>query len=645
MAPSPTELSNFDEVAADALSLTLTQTTTSRTTIRGIGADTGRFIMSIGDMLLRGIENVSIQIRLQSLATALNFEERVNVPAYISSRICTDLLELQRVGLYSIDVRRQAWRMILFVLEREHGATQVANAIVDWPPVEIQLLIRQLAMCKLSDWTLYPGADQENGQRVKTPPDARPSISGRQRRLTQNFHLILSELIVKDPAIFHDVYDIHDFADLQTDYVLRGKISGDMPPVTRFLTSFALTYKPHSSWDPRGFDLQPMAVSMVRFIASGRPEYASQFVDALMDVLLVFAHAEVTSSDIQSIYDRYPGLRSRGLAHLSQPFLIFAMHMACSSKRASQLFLQAGLLRVVAYLSWKRAPHSQLGTASDADSSILDNFRSACLHVVAILAFHCSTDACADDMFKAGLEQWIIDEGTVDDRRLRTSSSLRYGERIDFQNQIHALVLSTLETIASRPQGYYAPASHFYCLSGILLSRYIYASDDLPEREYTVARIVLYCAASLEGDWFGLIDFLCHGEQRQCYAILHAVYSYLHDTLRLPLTSHNAETLRSMSRRTAARDVIVTNPVDRFLILIARAGGYELPILQYFNDAGFLSLLKDLLRGWYDFLEETPILNPILREKRENICRILEDNCKLLRGIVHSQGILTEVPF
>lgn len=81
------------DIEADVASISISRTSTtgSASTIRGIGTLTGKGIMAVGNVVVRGIERVTIQMRLRTIGEHLQREE-----AFIPLEVFEDLLELQR---------------------------------------------------------------------------------------------------------------------------------------------------------------------------------------------------------------------------------------------------------------------------------------------------------------------------------------------------------------------------------------------------------------------------------------------------------------------------------------------------------------------------------------------------------------------
>ena len=63
----------------------------------------------------------------------------------------SDVLVSRRYGLYSKGIRNRAWDIILLLMERRR-TEHLTDIVATWLSTEIQLMIRQLSVFKLSDW-------------------------------------------------------------------------------------------------------------------------------------------------------------------------------------------------------------------------------------------------------------------------------------------------------------------------------------------------------------------------------------------------------------------------------------------------------------------------------------------------------------
>ncbi|PSR71746.1 hypothetical protein PHLCEN_2v12394 [Hermanssonia centrifuga] len=69
-------MDTFERIVSDAASLSIsyTATTSTSTTTVGLGYVSGRAIMALGDIALRGMERMNIEIRLRRLASRVRSE-------------------------------------------------------------------------------------------------------------------------------------------------------------------------------------------------------------------------------------------------------------------------------------------------------------------------------------------------------------------------------------------------------------------------------------------------------------------------------------------------------------------------------------------------------------------------------------------
>ena len=81
------------DIDADVASITNSRSCSSNSTstFRGLGTSSGKAIMAVGNLALRGIERVTIQAKLRKISEQLKREE-----AFLSPDVYEDLLELQR---------------------------------------------------------------------------------------------------------------------------------------------------------------------------------------------------------------------------------------------------------------------------------------------------------------------------------------------------------------------------------------------------------------------------------------------------------------------------------------------------------------------------------------------------------------------
>lgn len=87
------DIDNYDRIATDAASLSVSHTATSNSsTVYGLGATSGHALMVLGEMTVRGLDKASIRLRLQRISRAM----RLASPDKWPSSCAAELLECQR---------------------------------------------------------------------------------------------------------------------------------------------------------------------------------------------------------------------------------------------------------------------------------------------------------------------------------------------------------------------------------------------------------------------------------------------------------------------------------------------------------------------------------------------------------------------
>ncbi|CAL1707053.1 unnamed protein product [Somion occarium] len=139
-------LTNLTTIAEEAelISLTGTPSVRSGTTV-GLGTLSSRAIMAVGEYAVKGIENVNIRRKLG--IASFQLRQQGAVP----KQVIDDLLELQRMGLYSAPLRERACDLLMATLIKQ-GLEETIQLLKQWSAIEIQYFLRQFAAFKLTRW-------------------------------------------------------------------------------------------------------------------------------------------------------------------------------------------------------------------------------------------------------------------------------------------------------------------------------------------------------------------------------------------------------------------------------------------------------------------------------------------------------------
>ncbi|KAF9066502.1 hypothetical protein BDP27DRAFT_1330389 [Rhodocollybia butyracea] len=116
-------------------------TVSSASTFRGLGSLTGKAILNVGKMTVKGIEQIIISRRLSVMAKYFPHRAGDKVPGL--TEMYMDLLELSRPELYPESIRVRALQMLLAQIA-SRSIEKLVEVLSDWPVVELRLVIRDV---------------------------------------------------------------------------------------------------------------------------------------------------------------------------------------------------------------------------------------------------------------------------------------------------------------------------------------------------------------------------------------------------------------------------------------------------------------------------------------------------------------------
>lgn len=193
---------------ADAMSMTNTIRSSVKSTIAGIGSTSGRAIMAVGKATIRAGERVAVEVKLRRAARAI-WNTSVRVPVHVIE----DILEYQRVGLYSDTVRNQAWRLIFGFMARvdfDWSIPVITQTMTHWYSSDISLLLQQMFASASCDWTFYPG-------RESTVLEAPPPLN--RIGLSANFLYLISAILEHWPSETHQALTLTQFISILSQFL------------------------------------------------------------------------------------------------------------------------------------------------------------------------------------------------------------------------------------------------------------------------------------------------------------------------------------------------------------------------------------------------------------------------------------------
>ncbi|THH00816.1 hypothetical protein EW026_g1754 [Hermanssonia centrifuga] len=298
----------------DALSIS-EGTITSGTTAVGIGSSSGRVIMSLGELTLRGMRSLNLRVKLRNISVQLSQADEIKVP----DETYNVLLELQRTGLYSNAIRFAAWDIILREMEQLRTEALI-RAILRWPWIEIQIFIRQLELSRLSGWELYPGSPVKRNVTV---------VLGYAEAASKSFYAMIKAVIefscLQEPVDLEQIVLIQDSAPAplvlmlereKVDIFIRALLQHTSPQIELYLRELVLSRLAFSGWMQRALDLRQIIENLLKVLKSVRA-VDSSIVKNTLDVTEITPFLIVAMADTSTRYHDKPLYKNKYRAVIS----------------------------------------------------------------------------------------------------------------------------------------------------------------------------------------------------------------------------------------------------------------------------------------------------------------------------------------
>ncbi|KAH8093070.1 hypothetical protein BXZ70DRAFT_437322 [Cristinia sonorae] len=326
------------EIGADADQLSVSRSASNSQSVVGLGTISGRAILAVGELALRGIETVNITVTLQRITS------RLRGHGSVLREDVLDLLELQRIGLYPKFVRRKAWALLYTLLGRE-DTEHIIPILLSWAAVEVQLFLRQLVSYQLTAWSSMPKGLSST---------AKP---GTTMRVSNSICCLFLAILNHDAYIVHEIYDLYKFARLLSPLKtvpIDRQNQKTRNSLTRFFDSWI--YQCATQEDDSHIFLP--ARCMIQYLVSGNDTHMQVVVDHIKVAVFPFAYLpddedEDTATGmrrrVEEVSRQYLnlGLSDVSLPHPISPFLEFVKLLCYQSKAACRLFGQAGFVDLI----------------------------------------------------------------------------------------------------------------------------------------------------------------------------------------------------------------------------------------------------------------------------------------------------------
>ncbi|KAJ7134891.1 hypothetical protein C8R44DRAFT_771742 [Mycena epipterygia] len=251
--------------SSSILSLDSQRTTTDTSTVWGPGTVSGRALLALGEVTIRGIDALLIRRRLATI--------RLRSPA-LSASMCDDLLELCRPAMYSPRIQKEAVRLVLTQICVDLKYSMLVLALCKWPEREAYLILHVL-MANLSE-PLHP-----SGWQLKGMADFLVAIIQAKEQwenIVVNAALLLRGDFQVQPLASHPIH------------ILCSEIA---PNAREPLSTLQKSYSSHmrsETWlslHTCGLDLQDRMLRIENIVNQiSNPDLSPQLLDAISDAVI-----------------------------------------------------------------------------------------------------------------------------------------------------------------------------------------------------------------------------------------------------------------------------------------------------------------------------------------------------------------------
>ncbi|TCD66038.1 hypothetical protein EIP91_001894 [Steccherinum ochraceum] len=232
VTPRSDSFSSWDSRAMTYATSTSSRGSSFGSTIPGIGMVSGRVVKAVGTFALSGVEDASIHSKLLWMTVQLRAERQ-----HIPERLYEDVMEYQRIRLYSKRVHKQAWSIIFMLLEQRRSDL-IARTISRWKNKEIKLFLERLQLHRLSMWS--PDASKARIElTVYAVPAGRPQpeFQGRCGRLTDGFCDLALAIFKSNSSILHETLGNNAAWDFILLLLERRRLTGIIDAMMAFPTA------------------------------------------------------------------------------------------------------------------------------------------------------------------------------------------------------------------------------------------------------------------------------------------------------------------------------------------------------------------------------------------------------------------------
>ncbi|KAH8101440.1 hypothetical protein BXZ70DRAFT_1007273 [Cristinia sonorae] len=508
----------------------------------------GKGVTAVGRSVRRNISSVVTRMMLRVIEKELQ-------KGLVQRQTIEDILDLQRPGLYAIEVNKAAWNFLMVALQRLRVEqmsmlVDVALKIPRWKKKDVQILVLQLYRCDRSNWSQYPQRTADETRYTNNRSDHPwpcEMLRTRQRR-------IILEVLRVDPTILHEVLNFDQFsAVLCSSSCMTTSSRQPSKTFSSSLDRVLFASITEEDFSPRG---TPYGVII---------ECAAVFVNTSNDTdLLVGAVSHVLKVLGYFAAVGCPTLPPDITLHPAVPFLWLASRLCTDNETSVSLMLEGDIITTIARLwasPYLGITQREKGTNISTPSTRLTDLYTACLQLLSVfLPYHSLEDILMELcrlLDPSHLLKFDFDGICARPQVLLSPVTL-------VALSIMKRVLSVVDLDSTIPKAAY------HLIFSVLAQPTQGGSHMVDESKQLAVDIVLLTAVLPQSQQDPFIQYCTvHGQAFQQDHLHVELRDVMHMLTKLDYANRNITFMRGLYSLATARRFKILNPIDRFAQLCA----------------------------------------------------------------------------
>ncbi|KAH8077753.1 hypothetical protein BXZ70DRAFT_1053284 [Cristinia sonorae] len=526
--------------------------------------------MSVGELAIKGFEVVHIQRRISSIYTAIVAS---NGAAPLDDRMCADLMELSRPGMYPARVKKKAWGSILLLISAGN-TRKVIDHILTWRHTDIKLFLVDLLKVSPRGWLFAtlgdPNPIAKHARHLQDPASGLPiqlvyflfALLDRSARhkeepnplpTPQASVLSLASLVSASgklnvgPGAFlrnFDIYTGHTAIASVVKYCMCARLNR-ISTMLRTNSGFSYPEKRHINLHSEVLEIYRLfirdrivqrqtkellfisitrfhSVSLVHTLASWSPEFLRLFIILVMRWTLAFVKPTLSMDDptLPKAYRYHLVIHPKG-QHPVLPFLYFFTHLALKNRLAAEILIELNMISILKTMCINNYPNPAASASSPRGGIAISDVCAMSIMLIGALSTH--PKACNHLLRLRNFPRWFLSFYYNSEFLGIPDAPLLQGIWIDLEKPLLKFVLGCVEYVlkddillATPQEADYLPLEHIYRDIISILSD----PSSHPEMKQSAADSLFRCIV-LKGGFLDVLDAtFANGRSEETIAVL-----------------------------------------------------------------------------------------------------------------------------